>query len=68
MMGGWIRVKIPCEFLCNMCNLLFKIKTKSCVMLLLRHAAGYILFLIDDAQCIGEGVELGMMPELWINF
>lgn len=37
-------------------------------MLLLRHAAGYILFLIDDAQCIGEGVELGMMPELWINF
>lgn len=36
------------EFLCNM----FKIKTKSCVMLLLRHAAGYILFHIDDAVCV----------------
>lgn len=24
-------------------------------MLSLRHAAGYLLFLIDDAQCIREG-------------
>lgn len=59
-------MKNPGEFLCNMCNL-FKIKTKSCVMLLLRHTAGYILFLIDDAQRQWEGVELGKMPVLWIN-
>ena len=45
-------------FLGNM----FKIKTKSCVMLLLRHAAGHLLSLIDDALCVGEGVELGKMP------
>lgn len=48
-------VKIPCEFLCNMCSL-FKFKSKSCVMLLRRHPDGYILFLIGDAQCIEERV------------
>lgn len=48
-------MKIPQEFLCSMCNL-FKIKTKSCVMPLLHHAAaGYILFLSDDAQCVEGG-------------
>lgn len=48
-------MKIPYEFLCNMCNL-FKIKTESCVMLLLHHAAGHIIFLIDDAHCVGKRV------------
>lgn len=61
-------MKIPCESQCNMCNL-FKSKSKSCVMLLLRHAAAqYIIFLTDDAQCIGKsrerGVDLGKMPVL----
>lgn len=36
-------------------------------MLMLCHAAEYILFLIDDAQCLGEGVELGKMRMLWID-
>lgn len=47
-------MKIPCAFLRNMCNV-FKIKTKSCVTLLLRHADGYISFLIDGAHTVYRG-------------
>ena len=65
---GRLRVKIPQEFLCDMCNL-FKIKTESCVMPLLHHAAaGHILFLIDDAQCVGgREWEGGIWISSWIH-
>lgn len=30
------------------------------------HAAGYVSYLLDDAQRVKEGVELGEVPVLWI--
>lgn len=58
----------PCEFLYSMCNVV-KMKAESYVMLLLRHAAGFIFLLMmhfayEERE---EGVELEEMPELWIN-